>query len=104
MSATRLGLPLAVVLALAAAAPAQVRVRIASGLGAKEQADLHRQVVAHLGLLEFVEGIAYDHAGYTLVRGSLPAENLFRLLKDLRTQPSGWFAAVVSPATLPLPL
>src|SRR5207244_591731 len=60
--------------------------------------------VAHLGLLGFVEGIAYDHAGYTLVRGSLPAENLYRLLKDLRTQPSGWFAAAVSPAALPLPL
>ena len=84
--------------------PVQVRIRLATGLGAKEQADLHRQVVAHLGLLGFVEAIGYDHAGYSLARGSLPAENLYRLLKDLRTQPSGWFAPAVGPASLPLPL
>lgn len=84
--------------------PVQIRIRLASGLGAKEQADLHRQVVAHLGLLGFVEGVAYDHAGYSLARGSLPVENLYRLLKDLRTQPSGWFAPAVGPASLPLPL
>ena len=47
---------------------------------------------------------SYDTRGDTSVRGSLPAGNLFVLLKDLRNQPGGWFAPAVSTDALPLPL
>ncbi len=83
--------------------PVAVRLRIASGFGQKEQREFHDQTVRHLGFLGFQEGIGYDHAGHAIIRGSLPAENLLKLLKDLRTQPSGWFAPLVTRDQLPEP-
>ncbi len=85
-------------------APVQVRITLAGGLAAKEQQLLHEQVARHLELFGFREGVGYDTRGYRLVRGALPAGNLFTLLKDLRTQPAGWFAPAVPPELLPLPL
>ena len=83
---------------------AEVRLRIAGPLADVTQRQLHEQVVRHLGLLGFTEAISYDTAGYRLVRGSLPADNLDRLVRDLRGQPTGWFLATVPPAYLPSPL
>lgn len=82
----------------------QVRITLPTGLAAKEQHDLHDQLSRHLGLLGFREGIAYDHRGYATLRGTIPNENLLTLLKDARTQPTGWFVPIVPKDLLPLPL
>jgi hypothetical protein len=79
--------------ALDPAARAAVRITLPAGLPPAGQQRLHTQVVARLGKLGFRELVGYDPRQFTLVRGDLPAGNLFRLLKDLRTEPSGWFAA-----------
>ncbi|MDB5306642.1 MAG: hypothetical protein JWO38_844 [Gemmataceae bacterium] len=86
------------------AKPVSVRLRIATGYLPAEQQRLHRQVVARLARLGFREAIGYDTDRYTLVRGDLPYFNLFRLLKDLRTEPAGWFLPDVPAAELPSPL
>ena len=86
------------------AAPVPVRIILAGGLAAEQQRLLHHQVAQHLGRMGFREGVAYDTLNYRLLRGSLPVGNLFSLLKDLRGQPSGWFAPAVPPESLPLPL
>lgn len=65
---------------------------------------LHGQTVAHLGQIGFVEALAYDTKGYTIVRGSLPYKNLERLMKDVRYEPSGWFLSATPVDTLPHPL
>lgn len=82
----------------------QVRIRIAGPIAPREQRMLQEQVARHLGLLGFTEAISYDHIGHTRIRGALPAGNLFKLLRDLRGQPSGWFLAEVPPRYLPEPL
>ncbi len=82
----------------------QLRIRIASGLGLAEQRSLHEQVVAQLGRIGFQEQTAYGHAGYSLVRGALPAGRVPDLLRDLRDQPSGWFFSEIPRDQLNLPL
>jgi hypothetical protein len=82
----------------------QVRIVLTDGLASKQQHELHDEVARHLELLGFREAVGYDHAGYRFLRGSMPAGNVLTLLKDLRTQPSGWFLPAVPPESLPLPL
>lgn len=84
--------------------PLQVRIALARGLEPAQQKQLHGQSAAKLAELGFKEGVGYDHVGYTRLRGTLPAGNLFGLLRDLRYQPAGWFVPQDSPAELPLPL
>jgi hypothetical protein len=84
--------------------PVQIRIRIASGLDTVEQRTLHEQVVAQLGRIGFVEHTAYGHAGFSLVRGALPAGRVPDLLGDLRDQPSGWFFSEIPRDQLNLPL
>ncbi|HEY3789791.1 MAG TPA: hypothetical protein VGL71_13095, partial [Urbifossiella sp.] len=86
------------------AAPVSLRIRIASGLLPAQQHQFHRQVVEQLARMGFREMIGYDRDRYTLVRGDLPFGNLFRLMKDLRTQPGGWFLPDTMPNQLPSPL
>ncbi|HET6575056.1 MAG TPA: hypothetical protein VFG68_15725 [Fimbriiglobus sp.] len=86
------------------ATPVQVRLILAGGLAPEQQRLLHEQVSRHLGLMGFREGVGYDTLNGRLLRGSLPVGYLFTLLKDLRNQPSGWFAPAVPPESLPLPL
>jgi len=83
--------------------PLQVRIRIATGFDAKQQKQFHDQTVRQLGQLGFVQAVGYDTAGFAFVRGAMPAENLLKLLKDLRGQPSGWFTAAVPLDQLPSP-
>ncbi len=78
------------------ASAVQVRLTLSSNLPLTEQRLLHEQSVARLGRLGFHENIGYDHAGYTRVRGSIPARVVPTLLKDLRNLPAGWFAADVA--------
>ena len=86
------------------AKPVQVRLTLATGLGPAEQRLLHNQLSGHLGRLGFREAVGYDPAGYTLLRGAVPAGNLSALLKDARRQPTGWFLPAAAPADLPPPL
>ncbi len=86
------------------AKPVQVRLTLAKGLGPAEQRLLHNQLSGHLGRLGFHEAVGYDPAGYTLLRGAVPAGNLSSLLKDVRRQPTGWFLPATAPADLPPPL
>ena len=82
----------------------EVRLGLRRGLEATQQRLLHEQTARHLQLLGFVEGVAYDDQGFTLIRGTMPSDNVMSLLKDLRYQPTGWFAPVVPVSELPLPL
>jgi hypothetical protein len=71
--------------------PVKVRIHLASGLPPERQRLLSDQVAALLEEeLGFQEAIAYDHRGFTLLVGTVPAGNVETLLKDLRTLPEGW--------------
>lgn len=84
--------------------PVSLRIHIATGYLPADQHRLHRQVVERLALMGFREAVGYDHHGYTLVRGDLPISNVFRLLKDLRQEPAGWFVPETPASELPLPI
>jgi hypothetical protein len=92
-----------------ATAPVKVRLELVSGLGLERQRALADQTRLLLGELGFREAVGYDERGYTgrafsRLVGAIPASELETLLKDVRGQPSGWFAARFAPADLPLPL
>jgi len=84
--------------------PVAVRIGLRTGLLGPVQQLLHRQTVEHLGQLGFSEALGYDTFGYTIVRGLIPNKNLNLLVKDVRTEPSGWFLAVTPIDKLPAPL
>lgn len=84
--------------------PVSIRVGIPTGLLPDDQQRLHRQVADQLARLGFREAVGYDTGRYSLVRGDIPVGNLFRLLKDLRREPAGWFAADSPVTDLPLPI
>ncbi|QDU19979.1 hypothetical protein [Urbifossiella limnaea] len=81
-----------------------VRLALATGFTPGQQQRFHGQTVAHLARIGFTELVGYDPQGFTIVRGDLPAGNLFRLVKDVRNEPSGWFAADAAEVELPVPL
>jgi hypothetical protein len=81
-----------------------VRIAISTGLDPADQQTFHRQVVALLGRLGFAENVGYDHRGYTLVRGAMPAGRVPGLVRDLRDQPAGWFLPEIPREQLNLPL
>jgi subtilisin family serine protease len=86
-----------------------VQLELASGLSPERQIDLASQATAILEKLGFRESIAYDHRGYTgrphsRLRGTIPAGQLDVLLRDLRGQPSGWFAPRLVRENLPSPI
>ncbi|HXD86520.1 MAG TPA: hypothetical protein VN641_08505, partial [Urbifossiella sp.] len=81
-----------------------LRIFIAPAFQSAEQQKFHGQVVEQLGKMGFREAVGYFTNGYTLIRGDLPMGNLFRLMKDLRTQPGGWFLPDTMPRELPSPL
>jgi hypothetical protein len=81
----------------------QLRLDLATGFPAEEQQHLHEQTVAQLEKMGFAHATAYDHKGYTRVRGSLAAGLVPQLVKDLRSLPAGWFVGGSSRAEQPLP-
>jgi len=87
-----------------AATPVPLRIRIAGGYLPEEQQKLHRQVAEQLAKMGFREFIGYDHDRCTLLRGDLPSGHVPRLLKDIRTEPTGWFLPETMPRDLPAPL
>jgi hypothetical protein len=80
-----------------------VRITLRSGLIPTAQALLHTQALAQLELLGFTNALGYDTRGYTQLKGTIPYRNLQLLLKDLRTEPAGWFLADTPPDMLPSP-
>jgi hypothetical protein len=84
--------------------PVAIKLGLRSGLLGPVQQQLHRQVVAHLAQLGFVEALGYETRGYTLVRGYIQYKSLNLLVKDLRTEPSGWFTVNTNIDKLPVPL
>ena len=81
----------------------QLRLELTRGLPKEEQHQLHTQVVDQLAKLGFAHSTGYDHKGYTRVRGSLAAEAVPQLVKDLRSLPSGWFVGGADRLTQPMP-
>jgi hypothetical protein len=82
----------------------ELKLDIASGFLQNEQRDLHNQIIDHLAQLGFVANTAYDHAGFTMIRGTMPAANVPLLTKDLRSLPKGWFLGDTDRTSLPTPL
>lgn len=83
--------------------PVAVKLSLRGGYLPPTQQQLHRQTVAHLAKLGFAEALGYDTQGYTLARGSIPSKNVDLLVKDVRTEPSGWFALNTRLDDLPAP-
>jgi hypothetical protein len=89
--------------------PVRVRLELSGGLPESRQRELANQVRALLVPLDFKESVGYDNRGYTgkphtRIVGTIPAEHLETLLKDLRTQPTGWLEPKIDPRTLPAPV
>ena len=84
--------------------PVAIRIGLRTGLLGPIQQQLHGQTVAHLAQLGFSEALGYDTKGYTIIRGVIPLKNLDLLVKDIRTEPSGWFLSVTPANQLPVPL
>lgn len=87
----------------------RVRLELAGNMDIQEQMNLTDQVRALLELFSFREAAAYDTRGYTgrpytRMEGQVPAAALPILLKDLRTQPAGWFESRFVFEKLPTPL
>lgn len=78
-----------------------VRVWLTTGFATEQQRQFHEQTTRHLRFLGFQESMAYDHRGYTVVRGSMPSANVLTLRYDLRYQPTGWFLSAVPRDVLP---
>lgn len=66
-----------------------VRVRIEIGTS-REQLALYNQVSIALTKLGLRRDVGFDTQNFTVVKGSIPAGTVTKLLKDLRQQPSGW--------------
>jgi hypothetical protein len=106
------------------AQPVLVRLELQSRLPAPRQFELANQVRALLSQFGFRESTGYDHHGYTgkpftRLVGTVPAEHLQYLpvefgkepidqvptmVKDLRNQPTGWFAPTFDREAQPAPL
>lgn len=84
--------------------PVAIRIIIRGGLLPLEQQSLHAQVLAVLNQLGFRVALGYDTLGYTQLKGTIPSKHLPLLLKDLRSEPSGWFLPQTTPDRLPRPL
>ena len=84
--------------------PVTIRVIIRGGMIPTVQQAFHGQALAQLELLGFRELLGYDPRGFTQLKGTIPYKNLNKLVKDLRTEPAGWFLPDVPPDQLPRPL
>jgi hypothetical protein len=87
--------------------PVRVQFELRSGYRSDQQLRLIEQVRVLLQHFGFQEAYGYDQRGYTgrphsRLRGTLPAGQLDVVFRDLRKQPSGWFASRL--VDLPAPL
>jgi hypothetical protein len=79
----------------------KVLLELSSGYPVERQRQFAEQVKQVLAKFGFQEAIAYDQRGYSVLRGTMPWMYVRTLLKDLRTQPSGWFLPVTHEDDLP---
>lgn len=79
----------------------KVLLELSSGYPTERQRQYGEQIKQVLGKFGFEEAIAYDHRGYSILRGSMPWLYVRTLLKDLRTQPSGWFLPITHEDDMP---
>jgi hypothetical protein len=79
----------------------KVLLELSSGYPVERQRQYAEQIKQVLAKFGFQEAIAYDHRGYAVLRGTMPWMYVRSLLKDLRTQPSGWFLPVTHESDLP---
>jgi hypothetical protein len=84
--------------------PVSIRVTIRAGLSPVAQRVLHDQVLEHLERMGFRDALGYDTRDYTQLKGTIPYKILDRLVKDLRSEPAGWFLPATPPDRLPPPL
>ncbi|HEY8504057.1 MAG TPA: hypothetical protein VIL46_05705, partial [Gemmataceae bacterium] len=82
----------------------KVAVELERGLAGPAQQRLYVQALGRLARMGFDPAVAYDHRGYTLLRGTVPAGVLPSLLKDLRGLPTGWLLPETPYAETPEPL
>ena len=75
-------------------APIRVLIRLSAS---RDQLALWNQTQIALDRLGFRGDIGYDARRFTVLRGTVPSANVPRLLRDLRYQPSGWFAPEQAP-------
>lgn len=86
------------------AAPVKVQIEIVGGRSIETQRLFYEQVREQLARLGYKESFLYDHKGYTRLVGTVPAEEVATLLRDLRNQPAGWLAPDTAVKQLPEPL
>jgi hypothetical protein len=84
--------------------PVRIELQLVRGFSLDHQRALFNQTASLLEELGFQEAIAYDHRNYTRLLGWFPAGRVDELLKDLRSQPSGWLAPSIPQKELPLPI
>jgi len=84
--------------------PVKVQIEIVAGRPVAVQRLLHEQVKEQLAKLGYKEHVLYDNRGYTRLVGTVPAEEVNTLFRDLRTEPSGWFTPEEPVKSLPAPL
>ena len=82
----------------------KVSLELATGFPSDRQHVLFEQVLNQLDQIGFREMVGYDHRGFTRVLGTIPAENVERLLRDLRNEPNGWLTPRTPAGTLPSPI
>jgi hypothetical protein len=84
--------------------PVAVKIGLRTGLSPTSQQALYRQTRAHLAQLGYIDALGYETNNYTLLRGYVPLKALDLLVKDVRTEPGGWFLAQTPADALPAPL
>jgi hypothetical protein len=84
--------------------PVPIRIMLRAGLIPSAQQALYLQALAQLELLGYKDFLGYDTRGYTQLKGTIPYKYLDRLVKDLRTEPAGWFLPNTPVDQLPRPL
>jgi hypothetical protein len=63
----------------------------------RDQLLLFNQTAIALSKLGFKPDLGFDTRRFTVLRGSVPAGKVPTLVRDLRFQPAGWFAAELAP-------
>lgn len=80
-----------------------IRVMLRGDMIPTVQQAFHFQALQQLERLGFREALGYDTQGYKQLKGTIPLKYLDRLVKDLRTEPAGWFLTDAPVDRLPRP-
>ncbi|MBA4187430.1 MAG: hypothetical protein C0467_05360 [Planctomycetaceae bacterium] len=83
--------------------PVPVRIILRADMIPSVQQAFHFQTLQQLERMGFREALGYDTRGYKQLKGTIPYKYLDRLVKDLRTEPAGWFLTETPLDRLPRP-